>query len=163
MGPFLFNDLSTFLTFIGLSSFFNLKSCFLANSKLITNPVTPLSNSASTIIPSYVSILSNPIFTVTSLNVFSPTFLTFISFLVPSDSDISAFISVANILNLLQELSQGLLSSPPLLNILFVQCCPQIFLHLFLLSSSLFPCSYNDGPCAQNLHRHNSSSPYLSP
>ena len=37
-------------------------------SELITNSMAPLSNKASTITPSYISILSNPIFTATSLN-----------------------------------------------------------------------------------------------
>ena len=78
------------------------------NSELITNPVAPLSNSASTVIPSCVSILSSPIFTVTSLKVLSPTFLTFSSSL-----GASAFIVVANILYLLRESSQGVLDSPP--------------------------------------------------
>jgi len=96
IGPSLLNDPSTFLTCIGLSNFFNLKPYFLANSELITNPVAPLSNNASTIIPSYVSILSNSIFTVTSLNVLPFIFLTsFSSFL-----NVSAFISLANTLYL---------------------------------------------------------------
>jgi len=82
--------------FIGLSNLFNLKPYFFANSELITNPVAPLSNNTSTIIPFCMSILSNPIFTVTSLNVFSTAFLT--SFF--SDLDASAFISLANTLYL---------------------------------------------------------------
>ena len=50
--------------------FFNLNLCFFANSKLITNPVTLLFSNVSTIAPFWVSILSSPIFTVTSLNIF---------------------------------------------------------------------------------------------
>ena len=61
IGPSLLNDPSTFLTCIGLSNFFNLNPFFLANSELMTNPVAPLSNNASTVIPSCVSSLSNPI------------------------------------------------------------------------------------------------------
>jgi len=56
-------------------------------------------------IPSYVSILSNPIFTVTSLNHPSAAFLTSIPFLIPSDSDTPTSISLASTLNLLQESS----------------------------------------------------------
>ena len=99
IGPSLFNDPFTFLIFIGLSNFFNLNPCFYANSKLITSPVALLSNNASTIISFYISILSNPIFTVISLKGFVSTFFT--SFLIPSDSEVPAFISIASILNLL--------------------------------------------------------------
>ena len=98
MGLFLLSDPSTFLTFISLSNFFDLNPCFLMNSELITNPVTLLSNNASTVTLSYVSILSSPIFTVTSLNNFLSTFLTLSSF--SSDLGVSVFISVANILYL---------------------------------------------------------------
>ena len=70
IGPFLLKDLSTFLMYMGLSIFFNLNPYFLANSELITNSVTSLSNNVSTITPFDVSILSNPIFTITSLNMF---------------------------------------------------------------------------------------------
>ena len=79
-----------------ISNFFNLNSCFLTNSELITNSVTPLSNNASTVTLSYVSILSSPIFTVTSLNVFPSIFLTPSSF--SSDLGASVFILVANTL-----------------------------------------------------------------
>ena len=51
-----------------LFDFLQFKSCFLANSELITNPIVLLSNKVSTIIPSCVSILSSLIFTVTSLS-----------------------------------------------------------------------------------------------
>ena len=48
--------------------FFKLNPCFLANSELITNSIALLSNNASIITLSCVSILSNPIFTITSLS-----------------------------------------------------------------------------------------------
>ena len=67
IGPFLLKELSTFLTYIGLSIFFNLNSYFLTNFKLITNPVASLSKNAFTITPFCISTLSSPIFTVTSL------------------------------------------------------------------------------------------------
>ena len=67
ISPSLSNELSTFLTYMGLSIFFNLNPCFLMNSKLITNFIAPLSNNAYTITPSCVSTLSSPIFTVTPL------------------------------------------------------------------------------------------------
>ena len=73
IGPFLLNILSTFLTYIGFLIFFNLNLCFLANSEFITNPIALLFSNASTITLSYISILSNPIFIVTSLNM-SPLF-----------------------------------------------------------------------------------------
>ena len=88
-----------FLTCIGLSSFFNLNTYFLANSELITSSIALLSNNTFTVILSYVSILSSPIFTITFLNSFLSVLLT--SILVPSDFNVPAFISVANILNLL--------------------------------------------------------------
>ena len=43
---------------------------FLANSELITSPIAPLSNNTSTITPSYILIISSPIFIVSSLNMF---------------------------------------------------------------------------------------------
>ena len=126
---------------MGLSIFFNLNLCFLTNSKLITSPVALLSNSASTVIPSYVSILSNPTFTVTSLDNFSSsTFLTLTSFLslfcffptsffsffssISSESHAPIFISLASILNLLLESSQETLDSLLFLNCLIVQNFP---------------------------------------
>ena len=66
----LLNILSTFLTYIGLSILFNLNPYFLANSELITKPIAPLSNNASTVTSSCGSILSSPIFTITSLSMF---------------------------------------------------------------------------------------------
>ena len=55
-----------------LSIFYNLNPSFHVNSKLIINPIVLLSNNtnnAFTIICSCVSILSSPIFTITSLNI----------------------------------------------------------------------------------------------
>ena len=161
--PSLLKDPSTFLTYIGLSSFFNLKLCFLVNLELITNLIAPLSNNASTVIPFCVSILSSLIFTVTSLNVLASTFLT--SFL---DSGTSAFIPLANTLYLFGEPSWGALGSLLLLNYSKCSWSPQFFhLHILLsYSPPLFPSvldSYNDGPCAQNLHTHNNSSLNQSP
>ena len=65
--PSLLKEQSTFLTYMGFSIFFNLNSCFLTNSKLIASLIVLLSNNASTIILSCISILSSSIFTVTSL------------------------------------------------------------------------------------------------
>ena len=67
IGLFLFKEPSIFLMYIGLSIFFSLNLYFFANSGLITSSVAPLSNNTSTVISSCISILSNPIFTVTSL------------------------------------------------------------------------------------------------
>jgi len=100
IGSSLFRKLSTFLTYIGLSIFFSLNSYFLANSKLMTSPVAPLSSSASTIIPSYVLILSNLIFTVTFLNL-SPLSR------LQTDIFSTTLLSIANLFML--EPNQGLL------------------------------------------------------
>ena len=51
--------------------FLQLKPYFLTNFELITSFIVLLSNNASTITPSWVSILSKPIFTVTSLSMSS--------------------------------------------------------------------------------------------
>ena len=61
IGPSLLNVSSIFLTYMGLSIFFNLNLLFLVSSKLITRPTTPLSKSVSTITLSYILIISNPI------------------------------------------------------------------------------------------------------
>ena len=47
---------------------FQLKTFLSCKSELITKPVAPLSNKVSTVIPSCISILVSPIFTMTSLN-----------------------------------------------------------------------------------------------
>ena len=92
--------------------FFSLNPCFLVNSKLITNSVTPLFNNTFTIIPSYLSILSSPIFIVTSLSNSSsafflspllfPSCFTFSSFKIVSlfFSDFSQFRILAHITQL---------------------------------------------------------------
>jgi len=100
IGSSLFRKLSTFLTYIGLLIFFSLNSYFLANSKLMTSSVAPLSSSASTIIPSYVLILSNLIFTVTFLNL-SPLSR------LQTDIFSTTLLSIANLFML--EPNQGLL------------------------------------------------------
>ena len=48
--------------------FYSLNPCFLANFKLITSSIALLFNNTSTVTPSCLSILSKPIFTVTSFN-----------------------------------------------------------------------------------------------
>jgi len=65
------------------------------------NPIALLSSNVSTVIPSYVSILSSLIFTVISLNDLPSTFLTFIFSLLSSGSDVLPCISLASTLNLL--------------------------------------------------------------
>ena len=76
IGLSLFKELFIFLTYMGLSIFFSLNFYFLTNSELITKSVVPLSNNISIVIPFCISILSNPIFTITSLNS-SPSFTIF--------------------------------------------------------------------------------------
>ena len=72
---FLFIEETIHISYIFKSFiFFSLNSCFLVNSKLITNSVTPLFNNTFTIIPSYLSILSSPIFIVTFLSSSSSAF-----------------------------------------------------------------------------------------
>ena len=118
IGSSLLKEPFIFLTCMGLSIFFNLNPYFLANSELITKPVTPLSNNASTITPSCVSILFNPIFTITSLSM-SP--------LSRLQQDIFALISIANLL----EFNQRLLNPLPLLNY-FVHYCHHILVFFLL-------------------------------
>ena len=113
IGPFLLKEPSMFLTYIGLSIFFSLKPYFLANSKLMTSPVAPLFNRASTITPSCISILSSPIFTVTSLNM-SPLFR------LQQNILFTTLLSIANLLQLLRS-NQGLLDLLPYLSY-FVHC-----------------------------------------
>ena len=156
---------STFLIFMGLFNFFSLKPCFLANSELITSPIVPLSNNTSTVIPSCVSTLSSPIFTITFLKSLPSALPTLLS--VPFSFNVLAFIPVANILNLLQKSSQGTLDSPPLLNSpsvhdvsLFLLCTPASFPPLLCSSASY---SGSVRPYTQILHRYSSFSPCLSP
>ena len=105
--PSLFNKLSMFFIYIGLSIFFSLNSCFLANFKFMTSLVTLLSNNASTVIPSYILIFSNPIFTVTFLNI-SPLFR------LQLDIFSTTLLSIANLFVL--ESNQRLLGSSSYLN-----------------------------------------------
>ena len=64
-------SLTVFLIIQVFLFFYSLNHCFLVNFKLITNPIALLSNNASTITSFCILILSKPIFTVTSLNIFS--------------------------------------------------------------------------------------------
>ena len=102
---------------------------FLANFKLITNSVVLLSNNASTVIPSCMSILSSLIFTITFLNIF-PLSRLYV------DVFSTTLASIANIL--LLRPSQGLLDILPHLN---------FFVHISVLFSSqfcsLFFCFYS--------------------
>ena len=150
IGPFLLKEMSTFLIYIGFSIFFNLNLCFLTNSKLITSSVAPLSNNASTMIPSCISILSSPIFTVTSLkrsplsrlheDIFSITLL-----------------SIANLFLLLLRSSWDPLDFHPHLNYCYCPLSPFSY-------SYLFSNSYSVLPYVQNSHMHNSSCcSYLYP
>ena len=107
IGPFLLKELSTFLIYISFFIFFNLNSYFLANSKLITNPVILLSNNISTVTSFCVLIISNPIFTVTSLNRFPFKLHLYVL-------SITLLQSIANLM--LKEPNQRLLDSCPLLN-----------------------------------------------
>ena len=170
IGLSLLNEPSMFLTYIGLSIFFNLNLYFLTNSELITSTVVPLFNSASTVISFCMSILSSPIFTVTSLNNFSSSaFLTSTSFfsLILSESDTPTFISLASTLNLLLESSWGTLDSLPLLNCLSVQNFPllsisvhiPVFCHLqFWFFPSYF---YNVRQYTRIYHKCSNFSLYL--
>ena len=81
---------------------FQLESLFSCD----TNPIASLSNNASTVIPSYVSTLSNPIFTITSLSLFS------LFRLQPAILSITLLSTVY----LLLRLNQGVLSLAPHLN-----------------------------------------------
>ena len=76
--------------------FFNLNFFSLTYSELITKPIALLSNKVSTVISSYISIFSNPIFTVTFFNNSSPSvFLTFTSlFLFSFFSFFSSFFNL---------------------------------------------------------------------
>ena len=98
--------------------FFSLNPYFLTNSKLITSLITLLSNNASTITPSRISILSSTIFTVTSLN---------ISSLFRLQQNVFTLESIANLL--LLRPNQRLLDLSPYLNY-FVHYydCPHILL-----------------------------------
>ena len=126
----------------GFLHLFQFEPCFLTNSELITNPITSLSNSASTVIPSCVSTLSNPIFTVTSLKR-SPLSR------LQQDVLFITLLSIANLLLLLRS-NWDPLDLCPLLN----YYCPLQF-----PSSNSYPFSYSYSVLLniQNPHRHNNS------
>ena len=133
---------------MGLFIFFSLNPYFLANFKLITNPVALLSNNVSTVIPSCISILSSPIFAVTSLSM-SP--------LSRLQQDILS-IALASITNLLLlESNQRLLDPLSLLNY-FVYCSHCHHTPVFSPSQFCFllPCSYNFLLNVQIFHNYNS-------
>ena len=69
MTPVLLFVPSTFLTITGLSNFCNLNLCFAIIFLFINISVMPLSKSAFTITPSYVSTFSTPMFSHTFLNI----------------------------------------------------------------------------------------------
>ena len=118
-------------SYIRFSIFFNLNLCFLMNSELITNLIAPLSNSTSTITPFYISILSNSIFTITSLKSFS-------LFRLQIDIFSATLLSIANLFVL--EPNQGLLGFLPHLKCFLYSDCPHILLSFL---NPQFPISYN--------------------
>ena len=69
MAPLLLLVPSTFLTIIGLSSFYSLNPCFAAILLSINIPVTLLSKSALTITLLCISIFFTPMFNHTSLSI----------------------------------------------------------------------------------------------
>ena len=123
-------------------NFLQLKSLFFANSELITNPITPLSNNASTITSSCISTLSSPIFTVTSFRRFPLSRL-------QQDVLSTILLSIANLLFL--RSNWDLLDLCPHLN--YFVC----FFHAPFSSYYLFPNFYNSLPNVQTLYNYNSS------
>ena len=99
----------------------------------LTNSIALLSNNASTMISFYISILSNPIFTITSLNTSSsPTvFLTFTNFFFFNLSSKLSFYLFLSSLHFL------LLYSLPYFSV------PQTCLKIAVLQSSFAPLLYN--------------------
>ena len=72
--------------------FYNLNPCFLTNSELIINFIIALSNNASTITPSYMSIIFSLIFIITFINDFSSSvFDTSTGFFFVSFFNLSSF------------------------------------------------------------------------
>ena len=120
---------SIFLTYIGLSIFFNLNLYFLANSKLITNFIAPLSNNTFTVTPSCISILSNPILTVTFLNISS-------LFRLQQSVLSTTLKNTVNLFVLLRS-NQGLLDLCLHLNYYSIHFLPQLF---SILHHSYFFC-----------------------
>ena len=146
----LLNIPSTFLTYISCLIFFSLNPCFLANSELMTNPVAPLSNNASTVISFCISILSSSIFTVTSLSMFLLSRL-------QQDILFTTLLSIANML--LLRSNWGLLDLPPHLNCPYYFYCSCISF-FFLCPWFIF---YNFTLDGQILHNYRSffSCPHL--
>ena len=121
------------------------------------NPIAPLSNSASTITPSYISIFSSLIFTVTSLSIS----------LLFRLQQVVLFITLESIVNLflLLRLNQELLSLGPHLN--YIHSLPQpifavhysyysyILVLFFSQFCFLFPNSYSILPYDQISHNCN--------
>ena len=98
----------------------NLNLCFLANFELITELVALLFNNVSTITSTCISIISNPIFTVTFLNIFP-------LFRLQQNVLSITLLSIANLL--LLEPNQGLLNSLPYLN--YFQCSNYFYISVF--------------------------------
>ena len=132
----------------GFFYFLYFESLFSGELELITILVAPLSNNTSTITPSYISILSSSIFTVTSLNMFS------LSRLQP-DILSTTLLSIANLL--LLEPNQGLLGSSPHLDSSLYSDYPHI---LFFSLGLQFPIVYNSIQDSQILYSYNSFSLY---
>lgn len=141
---------------MGLSIFFTLNPCFLVNSELITNPIIPLSNNASTVISFCIFILSSLIFTVISLNMFPLSKL-------QQDILSVALINIVNLLQLLRS-NQGLLNFHPCLNYCYIVYY-FLYISVFFLSQFylLFSCSYNSWLSVQISHSYSSSYSYNLP
>ena len=125
------------------------------NSELITNSIALLSSNTSTITSSCILILSNPIFTITSLNMSSLSRLHIDVFSTTLES-------IANLL--LLRPSQGLPDLPPHLNYIvhyFLPLLASVYIPVFFPFQfcSLFPYSCNSSPNVQ-IH-HSCSSSYF--
>ena len=126
------------------------------NSELITNSIALLSSNTSTITSSCILILSNPIFTITSLNMFSLSRLHIDVFSTTLES-------IANLL--LLRPSQGLLDLSPYLNYIvhyFLLLLVSVYIPAFFPFQfcSLFPYSCNSLP---NVQIHHSCSSFYFP
>ena len=119
------------------------------NSKLITNSIVSLFNNASTIIPFYVSILSKPIFTITSLNSSLLSFIFYTSIFLPLAPVrlLPGFFTFLNIV-FLSFFTSPLLGTPTFITLLvntlnlFKDCCIAIsfpFLALQFLTIYFHP------------------------
>ena len=117
----------------------------------MTNPIILLSNNTSTVTPSYISIISSPIFTVTSLSIFPLSRL-------QQDVLFTTLLSITNML--LLRSNQGLLDFPPYLNYsVYNSYCP----HISSSYSGLLFIFYNFVLDGQILHNYSNSSPYPPP